>query len=223
MSIAEIALPKNVDVKTVSEQMEVIAEELNVKKVEFFDVEKVSERVQQVLKPNAKLLGPKFGSLVQKIIAEAREGNFEEKDGQIVLPKLEVAPGQPVILAEGEYSLETSSAGGDGHLDAASSDGITVILNTEISEELLAEGYAREMVRAIQELRKEADFKVSDRIMVDIQTEKEMAAAVTKFADYIARETLANEIIQKGDLEGDKDITIEIDSHKVKITVKKSK
>lgn len=221
LSLAEIALPKGMDAKIVEEQLDVIAEELNVKKVQFLDADKVSERVRQVLKPNAKLLGPKFGALVQKIIGEAKAGNFKEKDGLIMMTSLTVGEGSPVILAEGEYDLETTSAGSDGHQDAASINGITVILNTEISEELLAEGYARDIVRAIQELRKEADFQVSDRIIVDIAAEKDVAKAVTKFADYIARETLADEIIQKGDLEWDKETTVEIDFHQVKIAVKR--
>ncbi len=221
LSLVEVALPKGMDAKIIEEQFSVITEELNVKGVLLIDPEKVSERVQQVLKPNSKLLGPKFGALVQQIIAEAKAGNFQEKDGQITMTNLTVGENSPVILVEGEYELETSSAGADSHQDAASLSGMTVILSTEISEELLLEGYARDIVRAIQDLRKEADFQVSDRIVVDIQTGQKVAGAVTKFADYIARETLADEIIQKGDLEWDKEITVEIDSEQVKIAVKR--
>jgi len=87
---------------------------------------------------------------------------------------------------------------------------------------LLEEGYAREIVRAIQDLRKDAGYDVSDHIILDIQAVKPMSSAITKHADYIMRETLANELIQKGDLEWDKEISLEIDFHQVKIAVKKA-
>jgi isoleucyl-tRNA synthetase len=221
LSLAEVALPKGITAKSLKDQMSVMTEELNVKEVKFLDLSKVSELVKRILKPNAKVLGPKYGGLVQKIIGEAREGNFEEIDGLIVMTNLQDTDGNQVKLLEGEYELQTSSAEGGSNVDAASQDGVTVILHTEITDDLLAEGYARDIVRAIQELRKEADYQVNDRIIVDIHCEKPVSDAVTQFADYITRETLADELIQKGDLESDKESELEIDFHKVKIAVKK--
>ena len=221
LSLAEVVLPKGITINAVADQLAVMMEELNVKDVKFLDISKLSELVTRILKPNAKVLGPKFGGLVQKIIGEAREGRFDEKDGVIVMTDLKGPDGELIKLVEGEYELQTNSAEGGSNMDAASQDGITVILHTEISEELLAEGYARDLVRAIQELRKEADYQVNDRIIVDIHCDKPVSTAVTQFADYISRETLADELIQKGDLEYDKEVEMEIDGYAVKVAVKK--
>lgn len=222
LSLVEVALPVGADKKSVESQSEVIAEELNVKEIKFIDIKDAGKRVKNVLKPNAKLLGPKFGSLVQDIIREAKEGNFIEEDGDVIMTKLTVGEGTQVRMTGEEFTLETMSSGNDEHTDAASEKGITVILHTEVTPELLEEGYAREIVRAIQDLRKEAGYDVSDRILLDIQTKKPISTAITKHADYIIRETLANELIQKGELHSDKEITIEVDFHQVKIAVKKA-
>lgn len=215
----EIALPDNVDRSLILEQKEVIAEELNVKKVEFISIADASKKVKKVVKPNAKLLGPKFGALVQEIIKQAKAGQFEETDSGLKVLGL----GKEIILEEGEFELETMAAEQNNAQDAASNLGITVILTIEITDELLQEGYAREIVRAIQDLRKEADYQVSDRIVLDIIADKPLALAITKYADYITRETLADELIQKGDMEWDKEIALEIDFHKAKIAIKKSR
>ncbi|MCC7432057.1 isoleucine--tRNA ligase, partial [Candidatus Peregrinibacteria bacterium] len=215
----EIALPDQVDKNLIVEQKEVIAEELNVKKVEFISIADASKKVKKVLKPNAKLLGPKFGGLVQEIIKQAKAGQFEETDSGLKLLGLS----KEIVLEEGEFELETMAAEQNNGQDAASNLGITVILTTEITDELLQEGYAREIVRAIQDLRKDADYQVSDRIILDIIADKPLAEAITKYADYITRETLADELIQKGDLEWDKEISLEIDFHKAKIAIKKSR
>ncbi len=222
LGLVEIALPESADKASIMKQVDVIAEELNVKEVKFLDLKQVGNLIKKVLKPNAKLLGPKFGSLVQDIIREAKAGNFEEADGDVVMTKLTVGEGTQVRLTGDEFVLETESSGNDSATDAASDKGITVILTIAINDELLSEGYAREVVRVIQDLRKEADYNVNDHIILDVTAEKALADAVTKHADYIRRETLADELIQKGDLEWDKETSLEIDFHKVKVAVKKA-
>ncbi|MGL5831197.1 MAG: isoleucine--tRNA ligase [Candidatus Altimarinota bacterium] len=209
LSLARMALPKGVDTNMVLEQQDVITDELNVKKLEL--IEDVEGIVKTVLKVNAKLLGPKYGKDVQEIIQLSKKGLFAQENGRVKLGKY--------VLDEGEFELGFESAEG---VNAQNKDGITVILNTEITEDLMAEGFARDIVRAIQELRKEADYQVNDHVFVNIQAEdKKVDDAVTKFADYIARETLADEVQQSGDLEWDKEKIMEIDFKQVKISVKK--
>lgn len=222
LSKVEVALPESVDLKLIKSQIEVIAEELNVKEIEFLSLSELGDLIQKVLKPNAKLLGPKYGGLVQKIIGAAKEGKFEEVADGVKIHGLKDDDDDEIILRDEEFVLETMSSGRSTGTDAASEKGITVILFTEVSEVLLAEGYARDIVRAVQDLRKEAGYEVSDHILLDIHADKAVADAVTQFADYIRRETLADELIQKGDLESDKEVRIEIDFHPVKICVKKS-
>ncbi len=221
LELVEVALPAGADKKLVQSQTDVIAEELNVKEVRFMDIESLGDRIQKVLKPNAKLLGPRFGALIQDIIKEAKAGNFEEVENGVEIKGLSVEGGKTVVLSEGEYELETTSAESDTDTDSASSKGITVILHTNITEELLKEGYAREVVRAIQDLRKDADYEVSDHIILEVVADKKMAEAVTEHADYIVAETLANELIQKGDMEWDKETELTIDSHLVRIYIRK--
>ncbi len=72
-------------------------------------------------------------------------------------------------------------------------------LKTELSEELVQEGLAREVVRRIQQLRKDADLDISDRIVVIYQASEKLAAAIIKFRQYITAETLANRI-EAGDI-----------------------
>lgn len=222
LSLVEVALPATADQKNVLKQMDVIAEELNVKEVRFMDIEALGDRIKKVLKPNAKLLGPKFGSLVQKIIGEAKEGHFIEENGEVVMTNLKVEGDIQVRLTGEEFVLETTSSGESVDTDAASESGITVILHTKVTDELLAEGYARDLVRIVQDLRKEADYNVSDHIILDVIADKPLADAITVHADYIRRETLADELIQKGEMEWDKEIHTEIDFHKVRVSVKKA-
>lgn len=218
----EVALPGAADAGSVFEQAEVIAEELNVKEVKLIAAEELGGRIKKVLKPNAKLLGPKFGSLVQDIIREAKAGNFTETESGVLINGLTVGEGNEVRLTGEEYMLETTSGEENGATAAASEKGITVILHTAITPELQAEGYARELVRMVQDLRKEADYQVNDHIILDISAEKPLSDAVTAFADYIRRETLADELIQKGEMEWDRETEAEIDFHKVKIALKKA-
>lgn len=222
LSIAEVALPADADLNSVEEQLEVIAEELNVKEVKLIALEALGGRIKKVLKPNAKLLGPKFGALVQDIIREAKAGNFSEVDGEIIINGLTVGDGNEVRLTAEEYILETTVGEENGEMAAASEKGITVILHTVITPELLAEGYARELVRMVQDLRKEAGYDVSDHIVLELAADKPLADAVTAHADYIRRETLADELIQKGEMEWDREINAEVDFHKVRIAIKKA-
>jgi len=206
----QVALPANIKAADILSQKDVICEELNVKDFEL--LENIEGLVRRTLKPNAKVLGPKFGKYVQEIIQKAKLGKFE------ILPNNEVKIGE-YILEEGQYEMGFE---GEAGANVQSKDGISVILDVAITELLVEEGYARELVRAIQDLRKDADYQVNDRIEVLIEAEKVIADIVTRQADYIARETLALEIIQGGDLEWDKEKILEIDYNKIKVAVRKS-
>jgi len=125
----------------------------------------------------------------------------------------------------GQYELmgdevDIGFKGAEG-FDVASEEGLVVALDTNVTDELRAEGFARDVVRFIQELRKEADYQVDDRIYVLVEASSLIADAVTQFADYIKRETLADELQQSGNLEWDKEKELEIDGEAVKIAVKK--
>jgi len=209
LALAQIALPENIGPEILKYQTDVIKEELNVKNVEI--IKNTSGLVKAVVTPLAKVLGPKYGADVQEIIKLIKAGDFSI-DGK----KIKTGG---FVLEEGEFELGYESIDG---LDAASNQGITVVLNTKIDQNLLYEGYAREIVRFVQELRKDAGYEVNNRIILNIQSDdKELESAITQFGDYIREETLANELQQSGDLDWDKEKILEFDFKKIKVAVKK--
>ena len=166
-----------------SDQIEIIKEELNVKEVEM--VSNASDMAHIIAMPNAKLLGPKYGKEVQNIISQAKQGHFSKlENGNIKVLDYELTPEEIEIAYQGKegFDIETQA-------------GILVAIDTEVTPELEMEGRARDLVRQIQELRKTADYKVDDRITVAlIGAEKEL---LDRFADYIKAETLATEIVEE--------------------------
>jgi len=209
LSRVQIGLPASVDEKLVLAQKDVICEELNVKSLEI--LKDVQDIVKYVVMPNARLLGPKYGKYVQIIIQKAKAGEFViEESGKVRIGEFTLEPDEVQIGFQGQAGF-----------DVASANGVSVVLDTTVTDELKQEGYAREVVRFIQDLRKDADYKVDDRIYVLVASEGEIAAAVTKFADYIKRETLALELQQAGDLEWDKEKVVDVEGTSVKIAVRR--
>lgn len=145
---------------TIGEQLsdyfqEIIREELNIKEVKFEDMSHVARKI---CKPNAKLIGPRFGKAVQEVIIQAKSGNFQElSDGQIQVGEY--------MLNTGEYEIAYEPLQ-DVTLDVMSGSGMVIAMDTLITEELELEGFARDIVRVIQDLRKEAGYEVSDRVRV---------------------------------------------------------
>jgi len=181
LSKVQIALTKQYDKNSLNDQIDTIKEELNIKEVEFID--NPNDLAKEIIKPNAKLLGPKYGKEVQTIIMEAKKGNFQRLDnGNLKVLNYELTPKE----------IEIAYIGKEG-LDIKTHAGILVALNTEVTPELELEGRARDLVRQIQELRKVANYKVNDRINIAlIGVDKDL---VEKFTDYIKTETLTTNIL----------------------------
>jgi len=124
------------------------------------------------------------------VLAAARRGDWTtEEDGRV-----EVA-GQ--VLADGEYSLLIRPADGVA-CQALSSNDMVVVLDFELSEDLVQEGRARDLVRLIQQARREAGLHVSDRIRLSLSLPPDWKAAATAFRDYLAENTLASELDVEG-------------------------
>ncbi len=165
---------------------EVIAEELNVKKV---TVEEDEEKlVSLAAKPNLKRLGPKYGKqlgALAKLIAamDGKAIRALQLDGAITL-------GDFTLAADDILISRTEKAG----LTVANEGAVTVALDTRLTDELLLEGWAREVVSKLQNLRKEQDFAVVDRIRIQYRADGPVAEALAKQQDYICNETLAVEL-----------------------------
>lgn len=196
----QIALAQQYDASLLKDEMDIIREELNVKEVEVID--NLSDLATVIAKPNAKLLGPKYGKEVQNIIMAAKSGKFEKLDnGGVKVLGYE-------LTAE---EMEIAYLGKEG-ADIETASGILVALDTRITPELEMEGKARDLVRQIQELRKAADYRVDDRITVALTGAN--SELIAKFGDYIKAETLATKIVD--DME-DGDQFAELDGITIKV------
>lgn len=181
--LSEVQVAVAGDFDTSKLEQDIILEELNVKS--FAILRNPTEIAKMVVKPDGKILGPKYGSDVQNIIKEAKAGNFE----LLVDGKVKVLD---FTLEKDEYEIQYEGKAG---LSVASERGIVVGLDTEITKELLMEGAARDTVRFIQDMRREVDYKVSDRIDVYICAGGDISSALDNFGDYIRRETLTESLI----------------------------
>ncbi len=187
---------------------DIIKEELNVK-----DVIVSKELAKKVAKPEWRKIWPKYWKSVQEIIKNAKMWNFEELEDN----KLKIfADSWEFILEEDEYTIEFMPV--DDNLDLESWFGIVVALDQNITDELLKEWFARDIVRFIQEWRKDADYNVADRISVSITWDDFIEDVVKEFKNYIEPETLSKiEDIQTPDLSKE----IEIEDKRAIIKLKK--
>lgn len=162
-----------------------IAAEVNVREVVLTSVDAAGAPVSQRLTINARAAGPRLGKAVQAAIKASKTGAWSLSDGVVVAGGIE--------LAEGEYTLEATPAA-----DRASSGllpgGGFVVLDTTVTPELAAEGTARDVVRAIQQARRDAGLEVADRVRVTIQGDAAVLAAVSAHRELIGRETSADDI-----------------------------
>ena len=167
--------------------MSIITEEVNVREVKLTaDVAGVARHELQVV-PAA--LGPRLGSDTQKVIVAVKKGDWKQQGDVVVAGGYELQPH--------EYQLKLLAAVGDAEATASSAlpDGKgVVLLDIVLTPELLAEGTARDIVRIVQQTRREADLGVSDRIHLILGLPDDVAQQVAPFSDYICAETLAERL-----------------------------
>lgn len=170
---------------------ELIAEELNVKRVEL--AQRASDYVDFNVKPNAKALGPRHGKLLPAI-TKALGAQDPAVVRQTLMDQgglaLEVG-GQAVTLTSEDVLVNLAAKPGYA---AAQGKGVVVVLTTEVTPELRLEGIAREVVHAIQGMRRELDLPFDARIRLGIVAEGQIAEAVYEHVDTIAEETLATRV-----------------------------
>ncbi len=164
--------------------VDIIADEVNVKRVVLTD--DVSSRATPVLQVVPAALGPRLGTRTQQVIQAVRAGDWHV-DGDVV-----TAGG--VRLEPGEYHLRLEAADGAAAAGLGSGDGV-VVLDVEVTPELEAEGLARDLVRLVQQARRDVGLDVSDRIVLTLGLSDELRARVEPFVDMVARETLAVEVV----------------------------
>ena len=172
---------------------EIVADELNVKNVKF--TEDVRDFTSYNFKPQLKTVGPKYGKMLGGIKAalDSVDGNAAmdelNADGSL---KLDVN-GQEITLFREDLLIETAQI--EGYV-SENDNGITVVLDTNLTPELLEEGFVREIISKVQTMRKEADFEVMDRIRVTYDGSGKAEEIFAKYAGEIAGEVLANEVVK---------------------------
>ena len=193
-----------------------IKHEVNVKEIEFID--DASGILVKQIKPNFRALGPKYGKQMKDIAAVIN--GFTQQDIQAFERQ-----GTKEITLDGEKltltldDVEITSQDIEGWLVASSSTGLVVALDATITDELRAEGIARELVNRIQNLRKDTGLEVTDRICILLQQQDTLEKAVRANEAYIKAETLANEILFADTLQGEE---VAFDDIVTKIVVEKA-
>ena len=161
-----------------------IADEVNVKNVAFSnDLDAFAEFA---LQPNGKVLGPRLGGDVQKVFGAAKQGAWTQNDDG----SIEIAG---YTLTPEEFTLNVKPADGVTAAALPSNDAV-VVLDTELTPELEAEGLARDIVRAVQEARKTEDLVVTDRIALTLDLSDSGEAAVKAMQSYVSEQTLATSV-----------------------------
>ena len=217
LSCVEVVLSDGKYKTWLREHAQIVCDELNVKEMCF--AEKADQYITYTVLPDLKRLGPKIGRQVpalKKSLNQADGGELLaklESDGQITIE----LPDGPVTLDTDDIKVRLNAKEGWA---AAQGRQCVVVLATELTEELIAEGLARELVRAIQDRRKEMGCEYTDRIRVGVVTDsREIRAALDQFTDYVASETLAVDIVF-GAIEGVESIEVKPAGNAVELFVK---
>ena len=192
--------------EAITKLADVIKEELNVKQVTAQS--NLDDLVSYTYKPNLKTLGPKYGKLLGVLRSKLPEIGDDVlgplRRGESLTIDID---GNSVDLTPDDVLVGTEQATGWA---CADEDGLQIALSTELNEELISEGMARDFVRHVQQLRKDADLEITDRILVSFKTDSDLVqGCVATWGDYICSETLADSVTESADVpDGTKDVAV---------------
>ena len=171
---------------------EIVEEELNVKNMEF--TQDVSAFTSYTFKPQLRTVGPKYGKLLGGIkqYLGSIDGNKAmaelKSEGHI---SFEVN-GENVVLAEEDLLIDAAQT--EGYV-SVNDRNVTVVLDTNLTEELIEEGFVREIISKVQTMRKEADFEVTDHIIVFMEGNDKLKAIAEKNSEDVKKDVLAEDIV----------------------------
>ncbi len=181
------------DAAALRELTGLITEELNVREVlltELAEIDPAALGVQRELRVDARVAGPRLGRDVQTVIKASKAGDWTIDDHGSV-----TAAG--ITLLAGEFTVQSvvDTAGADDHREVAMlPGGGFIILDTEVTAELAAEGLARDVVRAVQQARRDAGLKITDRIELALSGDAEVGSAILTHQELITTETLTDHL-----------------------------
>ncbi|BET36878.1 isoleucine--tRNA ligase [Wolbachia pipientis] len=180
-----------------NEYQEIIRDEVNVKELEI--VSELKEVASLELKLNFPLLGKKVADKIKKLVQYVKEEKWKQIENEQIFLGDET---ENYTIEKGEYELLLKA--NSEYSSVFDNNKGVVILSTELDDELILEGLARDVVRLIQETRKQADFHISDRIRVIIKAEDEkIKEAINTWVEYIKDQTLALSLDTNKEIEAD--------------------
>ncbi len=189
------------------ELLGLLRDELNVKSVEIIGDE--SELVDKRVKPLLPVIGKKYGPAIPAIMSAARANDVDyHPDGSVTLGGVTLGPGEVEILATPRPGTAV-----------AHDEGIVVVIDTELSPELIAEGDAREITRAIQDLRKQAELDLDAHITLHLGGPAETLDRIEPWFEAIAADTLADEIRRGHPSSGDGGVEVTLETGAVTIAL----
>jgi len=201
--------------KLAIEQMEeLILAEVNVKEINY--ITETEGVISKKLKPNFKLLGAKLGTKMKQasaVIAALSQNQISELERNGTLTIQVEESSIPLLINEVDIIAEDIPG-----WSVAVKGNLTVALDISLSEALLKEGHARELVNRVQNIRKEANFELTDKILLQIVDNQNLKESINEFSEYICREILATQIDWVSSLE--EGVDIEINDQKLKILVR---
>ena len=209
--IQSVILDKKVE-PIIKDIDELIKEELNVKEIIY--LEDLSEYMNIEYKPNFKVCGRIFGKDMSRF-TEYLSTISKEEIKLLQDNKLEINLNGTDYKVESDY-VETRINSKEGY-DVAVENNNLIILNTNLTEELIGEGLARETISKIQNLRKSNDYEIMDRIIIHYSSNEEYTKSINNYLDFIKKETLANDIIKEDNI----DNIIDINDYKVGIKLER--
>ena len=185
---------------------ELLKQEVNVKEIQLLTNEEASNLLVKSIKPNFKTLGPKYGKEMKAISAATAELTNEqivklEQSGQIDL----LIDNKTLTLDLEDFEIATKDIPG---WTVASNSTLTVALDLQLTDELIHEGVARELVNRIQNLRKETGLEVTDKIILNLKNDESIVNAVEQNKDYICSETLAEDLVLQGEVANGTEVEI---------------
>jgi len=185
-----VRTPDDKAARALQGHLEQVLEELNVKSMEF--IARDAGLVTYRIKPNLPRIGKRYGKLVPQI-----KKALEEADGAMIAGSVARGEtfnidvlGEPISLGEEDVLIETSSAAGYA---CGEDGGYLTALDTSLNDQLIREGVARELIRTVQEARKQAGLEVSDRIVLGVSGSTGVTAALEEHREYLMAETLATD------------------------------
>lgn len=202
----------------IKQMQNVILDEVNIKELVLLDDD--SGIVNKTAKPNFKSIGPKFGKDVKSVAESIRNFSTENIETLEANDNIEVnIDGKLLNITLEDVEILGSEIEG---WVVESTEGVTVAIDSELSDELIAEGLAREFVNRIQNMRKDSGFDVTDRIKIKYSGNSELTNAVNMFNKYVSNETLADEINDVENLNGAAQTDWKINNIECSISIEKA-